>query len=137
MRTAASRAKSAAKRGVKGAEISRFSKANILSLPRELYLMIFKYFDRVTLMCMGLTCKTLYNFITTTYRIGVVPLSDLTYCDGKPIWLYMLLDDWMGADLIYGGCHAKGFVKPDRLSLSNDQKDFLIWKKKVGFRHWL
>jgi hypothetical protein len=135
MRTTSSRAKS----GVKGAEmpVSQSSKANILNLPRELYLMIFKDFDRTTLMCVGLACKTLYNFVTTSYRIGVVPLSELTYCDGKPIWLYMLLDEWMGPDLIYGGCHAKGFVKPDRLSLSNDQKDFLIWKKKVGFRHWL
>jgi hypothetical protein len=137
MRNPMSRAKSAGKRGVKGAEISQVSKANILSLPRELYLMIFKYFDRVTLICMGLTCKTLYNFIATTYRIGVVPLSDMTHCDGKPIWLYMLLDEWMGPDKIYGGCHAKGFVKPDQLNLSKDQKDFLIWKKQVGFRHWL
>ena len=88
-------------------ETSR-SPPNLVTIPTELLLQIFKFLDAVPSGCLGLTCKRLYFLHKQIYR----KVSLDSYSMHYPWWtLGELLRQWAGPDLVYSSINDSKFRK--------------------------
>jgi hypothetical protein len=81
------------------------SSCGFLKLSTELHFEVFKYLDRVSSTCLGLTCKTFYPIHKKLH--GIVRLDRVVFRPRSASWyvvpLGFLLAQWAGPDLYFDG----------------------------------
>jgi hypothetical protein len=85
------------------------SSCGFLKLSTEIHFEVFKYLDRVSSTCLGLTCKTFYPIHKKLH--GIVRLDRVVFLPRSASWyvvsLGFLLAQWAGPDLYFDGWGPK------------------------------
>lgn len=100
------------------------SSCGFLKLSTELNFEVFKYLDRVSSTCLGLTCKTFYPIHKKLH--GIVPLDIVVFRPRAAGWYLVPLGDllaqWAGPDLYFDGW-GRGFRIRRRRDEGKGEKD--------------